>query len=311
MKYRHDIRPIVVDGTNTGAFELEDWALTVAVAALWGSSFLWIAVGLDSLDPRVVAFGRVALGAAALWVVPTARRPVPPSMWPTIVLIAVAGNAAPALLFAFAQRSVDSSVAAMINSATPVAVVAAGIVLTGRTPGTRQVVGIVVGFLGVGAIAAPSIVGNEAAPAGIALLVLAVAGYGISNNVIVQPQQHFGAIPVVARALAVASVLLAPFAIAGGNQSEPTTGAIIAIAALGIGGTGIARTLNAILAGRTGAARGSIATYLVPAIAIALGVTIRNDTVHPVQGVGLIIVLGAAWLTSRSTHHTSRTPVGR
>ncbi len=293
-------RHVVVDGTSTGAFELEDWALTLTVAVLWGSSFLWIAIGLDSLDPRVVAFGRVAFGAAALSVVPAARRPVPSAAWPTIAVVAVAGNAAPALLFALAQQSVDSSVAAMINSATPVAVVATGIVLTRRSPGSRQITGIIVGFVGVTAIAAPSIVGTDAEPAGIALLVLAVAGYGISNNLIVQPQQTFGAIPIVARALFVAGVLLGPFAIAGRNQSEPTTGAIIAIAALGIGGTGIARALSATLAGRTGAARGSIATYLVPAIAIILGVTVRNDTIQPIQGAGLIIVLSAAWLTSRS-----------
>lgn len=301
MNHPEPRRRIVVEGTNTEAFDHTDWTLTLTVAVLWGSSFLWIAIGLDTLDPRVVAFSRVALGAAALWTLPSARRSVPRQVWPTIIVVAVAGNAAPALLFSLAQLSVDSSIAAMVNSATPIAVVMVGIALTRRSPGPRLLAGVGLGLVGVAAIAAPSIVGADADPKGIALLVGAVVGYGISNNVIVQPQQSFGAVPIVARALLVAAVLLAPIAIAGRGESEFTTGAIVAVVVLGIGGTGIARALNATLAGRTGAARGSITTYLVPVIAIVLGVTIRNDTIRPIQIAGLLVVLGAAWLATRST----------
>ena len=293
-------RRIIVDGASSGAFDRGDWALTLAAAGLWGSSFVWIAIGLDSLDWRIVAFGRVALGAACLWVLPSARRSIPRSVWPTIVVIAVAGNAAPALLFAFAQQSVDSSVAAMINSAAPIAVVAIGMLLTRRSPGAHQLAGISIGFLGVAAIAAPSVVGADATPSGIAVLAVAVVGYALSNNVIVTPQRLHGAVPVVARALALATALLAPFAATGRNESEFTTGGIVAVTVLGVGGTGIARALNATLAGRTGAARGSITTYLVPVIAIVLGVAVRDDTIRPIQLAGLIIVLAAAWLTTRS-----------
>jgi drug/metabolite transporter (DMT)-like permease len=294
-------RCITVDGTNAGAFDTTDWALTLTVAVLWGSSFLWIAIGLDTLDPGVVAFVRVALGAVGLWALPSARRPVPRSVWPRIVVVAIAGNAGPALLFALAQRSVDSSVAAMVNSATPIAVVLVGIVLTRRSPGSRQLTGIAIGLVGVAAIATPSMADANAESAGIALLVLAVIGYGISNNVIVQPQQVFGAVPIVARALAVATVILAPVGIAGRLESDFTPGAVAAVVVLGIGGTGIARSLNATLAGRTGAARGSITTYLVPVIAIVLGTTIRSETIRPIQSAGLLIVLGAALLATRST----------
>jgi len=280
---RQGQRRIRTDGTNTGAFDREDWILTFTIAMLWGSSFLWIAIGLDSLSPSVVALTRVALGAEALWLLPAARRPIPRSVWPTILVVAVAGNAVPALLFAVAQQSVDSSVAAMINSATPIAVMTTGIILTRHTPGVRQIIGIGVGFIGVAAIAAPAVTGADAEPLGVALLAIAVLGYGISNNVIVEPQQRFGAVLIVARALVVASVLLVPFGVVGYDQSELTTEAIVAVVILGVGGTGFARALNATLAGRTGATRGSITTYLVPVIAIGLGVTVRNETIQPIE----------------------------
>ena len=292
---------IHIDGTNTGAFDRGDWSIAVTVAALWGSSFLWIAVALDSLTPDVVAFGRVAFGATALWMLPAARRPIPRAMWPTVVVVAVAGNAAPALLFAVAQRSVDSSIAAMINSATPIAVLAVGVVLTHRLPDRRQATGIGVGLVGVVSIAAPSLAGNDAAPSGVALLALAVLGYGIANNVVVEPQQHVGAVPIIARALTISSLLLAPLAATGADDSTFTTGSVAAVIVLGVGGTGIARALNATLAGRTGAARGSITTYLVPVVAIVLGTTLRDEQIEPLQLAGAAVVLVGAWLSTRPT----------
>ncbi len=304
MSHSLPFRRIAVEGTNTAAFDTTDWALTCSVAALWGSSFLWIAIGLDFLAPGTIAFARVALGAIALWILPSARRPVSRSVWPRIVVIAVAGNAVPAILFAHAQRWVDSSVAAMVNSATPIAVVITGVALARRIPRSGQLTGTVIGLVGVAAIAAPALVGADAEFTGIVLLVVSVLGYGISNNIIVQPQQSYGAVPITARSLTVAAALLAPIGIADHADSKFTTDAIMAVTVLGIGGTGIARSLNATLAGRTGAARGSVTTFLVPVIAIALGTTLRSESIRPIQSAGLVLVLGAAWLISRSA--TSR-----
>ncbi len=289
----------VADGTNTGAFDGGDWAITFTVAALWGSSFLWIAIGLDSFAPTTVSFGRVALGAAALWLVPAARIPIDRSLWPTIGIIAITGNAGPALLFAFAQQRVDSSVAGMINAATPIAVLSLGTLMSRRLPGSRQLAGIAIGFVGVATIAAPNLQGADAEPLGIALLSLAVTGYGISNNVIVAPQQRYGTLPIISRALILSSILLAPTGASGFAESDPTTASIIALTILGVAGTGIARALNATLAGRTGATRGSVTTYLVPVIAIILGVTIRHDTIRPIEILGTATILAGAWLTTR------------
>lgn len=289
------------DGTNTGAFDRQDWLLAFTVAVLWGSSFLWIAIGLDSLSPSVVALGRVACGAAVLWTLPSARKPILGPNWPVIPIIAIAGNAGPALLFAIAQQSVDSSVAAMINSATPIAVLAIGAAMTRRNPGASQIWGVLIGFAGVLTVAAPSITGADAQPVGIGLLTVAVLGYGLSNNLIVEAQQQFGAVPIVARALLVATILLAPFAAATYDNSQLKLEAIIAVCVLGIGGTGFARVLNATLAGRTGATRGSVTTYLVPVIAIILGVALRNESIRPIELAGTAIVLTGAWLTTRAT----------
>ncbi len=134
------------EGTNTGSFDSGDWVLLLTVAMIWGSSFLWIAIGLDSFSPASVAFLRILLGAVVLLGFPSARQPVDKQDWPRIALVGVLGNAMPSLLFALAQEEVASSVAGMINASTPLAVLTVSIVLAGRRPGSNEVNGLLIGF---------------------------------------------------------------------------------------------------------------------------------------------------------------------
>jgi drug/metabolite transporter (DMT)-like permease len=211
-------------------------------------------------------------------------------------VVAIAGNAGPALLFAFAQQRVDSSVAGMVNAVTPLMVVLVGMFMTRRSPGHRQTIGLVIGFLGVAAMASPNVAGAGAEPIGLALLALAVAGYGLSNNVIVPLQQAAGSPAIVGRALLVGTALLAPPGVVGLVRSHGSLESFAAVAILGVFGTGVARALNATLAGRAGATRGSVTTYLIPVVAIALGATFRGDRTQPAELVGTALVLAGAYL---------------
>ena len=65
-------------------------------------------------------------------------------------------------------------------------------------------------------------------------------------------------------------------------------------------GTGVARSLAATLAGRAGAPRMSTTTYLIPVVAIILGVTFRDETVAPLAILGVTIVLAGAFIASRA-----------
>jgi len=292
------------EGTNTAAFSSGDWAILVTVSAIWGSSFLWIAIGLESMSAPTVAFLRVALGALALACYPPARRRVDRHAWPAIALIGIFGNAGPSLLFALAQQRVESSVAGMINAATPLAVLLVSVAMLRRSPGSNQVAGLVIGFVGVGLMAAPSVIGAEAQPIGVLLLLAAVAGYGLSTNLVVPLQQAYGAPAVIMRALILGSVLLAPWGVPETLASDATARSIGAVAVLGVLGTGVARALAASLAGRTGASRGALMTYLVPIVAIALGVIFRNETVEAIEIAGTAVVLGGAYLTTRAQRST-------
>lgn len=293
-------QPLTNVGSRTDAYGPTEWGLTLAIGLIWGSAFLWIALGVDHLAPGVVAFGRVALGAAALAAFPAARRTIARPDWGRIAVVAVLGNAAPALLYAVAETELDSAVAGMITSGVPILSLTVAGFMMRRLPGRSQAVGIGLGFLGIVLMTWPSMRGADATPMGVGLVFLATLGYAISGNLLVPLQQRYGGPAVTLWALVVSSVVLAPIGAATLAESEFTAGSVAAVVVLGVVGTGIARSLAATLAGRVGAPRMSTTTYLIPVVAVVLGVTFRDETVAPMALVGVAIVLLGAFVASRA-----------
>jgi drug/metabolite transporter (DMT)-like permease len=287
-------------GSHEGSFQAYDWMLIVAVAAIWGSSFLWIAIGVDSMSPGVVAFLRVVLGSLALFMIPAARRRIDRSDWWAVVIVAVAGNAGPALLFALAETELESAVVGMINSAAPIPTLVIAFMLGNRAIGSRHVGGLLIGFAGVLLMALPSVVGANAPILSVFYVILAVFGYGLTGNVLVPLQQKYGSMAVVANAQALGAILLLPVAIGGVSESEFSLKPVLAVVFLGIVGTGFARAIGATVTGRAGAQRGSVFGYFVPIVAIILGVVVRDESVELIQLAGLGLVLIAGFLVAKN-----------
>ncbi len=293
-------KPLTNVGSHTGAYGVTEWGLTVTIGLIWGSAFLWIALGVDHLSPGVVAFGRVALGAIALSLFPSARRLIARDDWWRVFTVAVIGNAGPALLFAIAETDLDSAVAGMITSGTPILSLVIASAMLRSLPPRTQAIGIGLGFAGIVLMTLPSLRGADAAPLGVALVFAATVGYGLSGNLLVPLQQRYGGPAVTLWALAVSAVVLAPFAAATLEESDFTASSVIAVIILGVVGTGIARSLAATLAGRAGAPRMSTTTYLIPVVAIVLGVVVRDETVAPIAILGVAVVLSGAIIASRA-----------
>ncbi|MBW3659292.1 MAG: DMT family transporter [Actinobacteria bacterium] len=286
-------------GTLTDAFGAPEWGLLSVIAVIWGSSFLFMAIGLEAFRPGVIAMARVGLGALALSLVPRARRRVEREDLPTIALLGVIWMGIPLILFPVAQQWIDSSVAGMINGAMPLTTAAWSAALLGRLPGRRQLVGIAIGFVGIVAISWPEVSESSATALGVGLVVLAIVMYGLSANLAVPLQQRYGALPVLLRVQLAALVIIVPFGLWSLPGSEWAWGPALAMLPLGVLGTGLAFVLMATLVGRVGGPRGSVAIYFVPIVAIILGVLIRDEPLHPLAVVGTVLVLVGAWITSR------------
>ena len=292
--------PLTNVGSRPAAYGPVEWGLTLLIGLIWGSAFLWIALAVDHLSPALVAFGRVALGAGALAVFPQARRRIHREDWTRIAAVALVGNAAPAFLFAAAETDLDSAVAGMVTSGTPVLSLVVAAVLLRKLPGRAQVIGIGVGFLGIIMMTMPSLLGVRAAPLGVALVFIATIGYGINSNIVVPLQQRYGGPAVTLWALVVSSVMLAPFAVGSVAESDFSVTAVVAVVILGVVGTGIVRALSTTLAGRVGGPRMTTTTYLIPVGAILLGVVFRSEVVQPIAIVGVAVVLVGAFIATRA-----------
>jgi drug/metabolite transporter (DMT)-like permease len=288
------------EGTRHEAFGPTEWALLAAIAAMWGSSFIWIAIGLESFEPGLIALLRLALGAAAISLAPRSRAPVDRGDWPRIALLGLVWMAAPLVLFPLAQDlGVSSALNGMVNGAMPLFTALVAAILLRRMPGRAQLAGLAIGFAGIVLIAVPSAGVTSGTSVGIAMALFATMLYGLAANIAVPLQQKYGALPVVFRAQLVAVALVAPIGLAQVPASSFSWPSFLAMVALGVFGTGLAFIAMSVLVGRAGATRGAVAIYFIPVVALILGVTLRDETVPLISVLGVALVLAGAWLTSR------------
>jgi drug/metabolite transporter (DMT)-like permease len=295
------------EGTHRGAFAAADWVLFLAIGGIWGSSFLLILIGLESFEPGFVTWLRVATGAAVLWVAARDRVAIDRSDLPRLVAMSVLWVAIPFTLFPLAEQHVASAVAGMVNGGLPILAALFGSLMLRRPPTLVQVLGLVLGSVGVGAIAISAAGEGSSETIGVAMLLLAVVCYGVAINIAAPLQQRYGSLAVMGRMLALATVWTAPFGAVSLAGSRFSWASLVAVLVLGAAGTGLAFVLMGRLVGRVGSTRASFATYLIPVVAIALGVLLRSEDVAAVGIAGVALVIGGAVLASRA-ERTVRLP---
>ena len=286
---------------NQGTFTGRDWALFLSVAAIWGSSFLFIAVGLESLEPGLVTLLRVGSGAAALALVPRQRRTVVPADRARLVILSVLWVAIPFTLFPIAEQHINSAVAGLLNGGTPIFTALVATVLLRQPPRGAQRLGIVVGFAGVALVSLPSLDDGGSQALGVTLVIVATVCYAFSVNIAAPLQQRYGSLNLMANVLVLATLWTLPYGLWGVGRSRFEPGPVAAVLFLGVVGTGLAFVIMGTLVGRVGATRASMITYVIPVVALVLGVVFRDDVVAPLALVGVALVIGGAFLASRST----------
>lgn len=286
-------------GTHRGAFTALDWGLFASIGGIWGSSFLFIAIGLDAFEPGLITWLRVLFGAATLWLVPASRTPIAREDRARIIALSFLWVGVPFTLFPLAQQWISSGLTGLLNGSLPIFATTIGALMLHRLPGRAQTTGLIVGFAGVAAIAAPSLAEGSNEALGVVLVLIAVGCYGVAINIAAPLTQRYGSLPVMNRMLALAVLWTAPLGIAGLTGSSFAWGPLAAIAALGALGTGLAFVLMGRLVSRVGSSRASFATYLIPVVALVLGAVFLDETVQALSIVGIGLVIVGALLASR------------
>lgn len=277
-----------------------DWGLLLGAATIWGGSFLFMAIGLDAFEPGIVTFLRVAFGAATLLLLPASRVAIPREDMGRVAIVGITWMAFPLTMFPIAQQWIDSAVAGMLNAAMPLLTALISWQIFKIKTGPRRLFGVGVGMVGILMIGIPEATTDGTNALGVGLVVLAVASYGIAVNVAGPLQKKHGSLPVTARALTIATVLTTPYALVGLPDSSFAWDSLAACFVVGAGGTGVAFAMAATLTGRVGPVRTSVITYVVPVIAVVLGIVFRDETVSAIAIAGTAVVLAGAWLSSRT-----------
>ncbi|MBS0660857.1 MAG: EamA family transporter [Verrucomicrobia bacterium] len=287
-------------------------SLALVPGIIWGASFLFIAESLAILPPMGVTFARVVLGFGTLALFPSARRPIERADWPMIALLGLVWLAFPLSMFPLAERHVSSGLAGLLNGGTPIFAVAFAALLAGRWPARGAWIALVVGVAGLLLISIPTLGEGDNAAFSVGLILAAVASYGLAINLAIPLQRRYGALPVIWRALGVAVALTAPLGLPALGEFQWALKPFLCLLSLGVLGTAVANVLAATLAGRYGANAGASVTFILPIVAMLLGVGVRGETLSPWAVLGGLVCLSGAWLLARApradTPASARTP---
>ncbi len=280
------------------------WLLLIIPGLIWGASFLFIAEGLQAIGPNGLTFVRILIGFATLALFPSARKPVARSDWGAVAWLGLLWFAFPLSMFPYAEQRVSSALTGMLNGANPLFATLVAALIARRLPSRSVAFSLAIGISGTALMALPAMKEGRSSSLGIAMIFAALVSYGIALNIARSLQQKYGAVPVIWRAQAVALVLTAPLGIPDLMAAKWTPVPLLSMLALGVFGTAIANVLMASAAGRFGAARASATTFLIPVVALVLGVFVRHEQVVPLALFGGLVCLTGAWLMKRASSPT-------
>lgn len=285
-----------------------DWLLLLALGFMWGTSYVFIKIGVQTLPTFTLIASRLGIGLTVLiTVVAAAREPLPrnPRIYGHLLVMAVVNIVLPFALITTAERSVDSALAAILNGAVPLFVIVFAAIFLHDEPITvNRIAGLAVGYAGVvilvsrslGAGLSGSSLMGELALIGSTMLYGAGAVYARRNMRGLRPM-----IPALFQVL-FAFVIVSVIALATENPFAVhwTFDAAGSVIWLGILGSGFAYLVNFRLLARMGATRTSLVAYLLPVVGIIAGALVLQETVDArvILGTGFVIG-GVALVNSR------------
>lgn len=274
-----------------------DYALLFALATLWGGSFILIKLAIVSVPPATITAGRLALGAAVLFVIARWRGESLPKNWPVIRLIiavGIFGNAAPFSLIAWGEEVVDAGLASILMGIMPIAtLVMAHFFSPGEPLTTRKLAGAFIGFFGLVVLVGPALL-NDLGQDGVRQLAILGAAlcYGISailtRRLIGLSRLALGAGILCAGALTILPISLL---IERPWTAEPAPVAIGAVILLGLFSTALAQLFVFRLLDRQGAGFFGQANLLVPLMGVFWALLILGEVPQPRALLALVLIL--------------------
>jgi drug/metabolite transporter (DMT)-like permease len=277
----------------------------LTLAAIWGSSFMFIEIAIDELSPAATMTGRLLFALVALGAVLVLRRGPAQAVrcvrqfgWAGVVL-GVITTALPFWLIAWGQTRIDSGIAAIGNASMPifVALLAIRFARHERVTGWRAF-GIALGIVGVGVLVGVDPQGGWSGAIGTLAVVLASISYAAGS---LYSQHKLGGSSGLLVSTASAfwgTLVILPFGIAQGPTELPSWEAVAAVGMLGLLGTAVGLLMYLNMLEKFGSSRASLVVYLLPLTALFYGSVFLDEPLRLTAIGGLALILAGVALGS-------------
>jgi drug/metabolite transporter (DMT)-like permease len=273
------------------------------LSAVWGVSFLMIRIADLAFPPIWVGLLRCVIGALFLWgVLVFGRHKLPPRrliFW--LLLVALTNNALPFSFFAWGERTVPSSTAAVLNSTTPIWTLLLSLAVTRNRASLNTILGVILGFSGVmlvinfGEVSAG---GHGYTLWGVFVIAVGALGYAIATVIAKTKLRGLDPIGLATTQLTLAALMLLPVAFLGPHPLRIHLPSVLAVLMLGFAGSGIAYLLYYNLLAHISATQVAAVAYLLPLWGMFWG-SIAHEATTPLAYLGVAVVVAGLILMNR------------
>jgi len=288
---------------------LTNWTLLMCLVFLWGTSFMFVSVSVETVDPLSIVFFRVFLGALVLTMIVYAmglRLPLSLTAWLVFLVFGTVGNILPFFLISWGQQSVNSGVAGMIMAIMPLmTMLLAHYFVEGENLNRYKVIGFTLGITGITILLGPVFEGGGRAVLSGFAIFIAATSYAV-NSILVRRLPQYNPIVAGAGMLIAATITLLPvwWLMAPEYGVTVSTKSMIAVIWLGIGPTGIASVILFTVIKRAGPTFLSTINYMIPVVAFFTGAIVLSEPIEWHSILALITILSGIALTRLRASNT-------
>lgn len=285
--------------------------LFAVMAVIWGIPYLFIRVAVESVSPAVLVFGRTAVGAVVLlpiallgsdWRAVVAK-------WRWVLAFGVVEIAVPWVLLGWAEQRITSSLAGLLVAGVPLLATIFGLLTRSRDRITGiGLVGLAVGIVGVAAIVGVNV--GESNLTALAAMFVVACGYAIGPQIMSRRLNGLSTVAVMGISLTACALVYLPVAIVELPATMPPAKVLASIVVLGLVCTAAAFLIFWRLIDEVGPVRSTVVTYLNPAVAAVLGVTVLNEAFTPGMAVGFLLVIAGSVLATMPSGTKLPSPLG-
>jgi drug/metabolite transporter (DMT)-like permease len=278
------------------------WFLFIAISLIWGVPYLFIKIAVRELDPVVVVCARAVIGAVVLLPLAVNRKVLRQlfSRWRILLIFSLIHMAGSFVLISYGEQYIPSSLASLLIAANPmlVALLALGFVKSERINGPR-LIGLLVGMMGLIVLLGFDVGSNGKQLIGVTFLLMAALGYAVGALLLKHsPLAELPRTAIAAAECSITTVVLLPLTISRFPHKIPSVDVIASLLVLGLLCTALALPIFFALIQEVGASRGTVITYINPAVSVLLGVLVLQEPLSIAVVAGFLLIIAGSWLST-------------